>query len=296
MLAPLLYYLFIYPISKLPFRALYFLSDIFFVIVFYIVPYRKKVVFENLRRSFPLKNESEIKAIAKSYYAHFCDITLESFKMFSITKEELRERFQVPDTTLLHKLYNQGTHFLCAGGHYNNWEFFAVAGKLYVPHECHAIYRPLQNEWFDNTMKKSRTQLGLYMWPIKKTKEMFEAKKPTPAGYFFAMDQSPSKAKKCHWMMFLNQETGVSYGAEKYARENNLPILYYRIHKVKRGYYTAEFEMVTENPGSFPTGAIVETLMRKLEVDINKQPDYWLWSHRRWKRKKPDDIVISSAT
>ena len=124
--------------------------------------------------------------------------------MFSISKEELAERFTCTDKTILDKFYHEGRGCIGAGGHYNNWEFLAVAGKLFVLQECSAIYKPLANAWFDND-EKSRTQLGLQMWAHQKTKEMFEAKRNEPAAYFFAMDQSPSKAKRCHWMTFLTR-------------------------------------------------------------------------------------------
>jgi KDO2-lipid IV(A) lauroyltransferase len=213
--------------------------------------------------------------------------------MFSITKQELAQRFTYRDKSVLDKLYEEGKHSIGAGGHYNNWEFLAVAGKLFVHQECSAIYKPLKNKWFDGVMRASRTQLGLQMWPISQTKEMLEAPRQTSASYFFAMDQSPSNPRRCHWMIFLNQETGVSFGAEKYARQYNLPVVYFRVHKEKRGHYSVDFELVTKEPNKFRQGEIVEKLMRLLEEDIKSKPEYWLWTHKRWKKKKPADVIIS---
>lgn len=212
--------------------------------------------------------------------------------MFSITKEELAERCVPSDKSILDRYYQEGKDCICAGGHYNNWEFLAVAGKLFVQQESSCIYKPLANAWFDKVIRKSRSQLGLQMWPVKKTKEMFEAQRKVAAAYFFAMDQSPTKAKRSHWMTFLNQDTGVAFGTEKYAREYNLPVVYFRITKLKRGYYSAAFELVTDEPNKLAHGEIVERLMKMLEADIIHQPEYWLWTHRRWKRKKPSDIAL----
>ena len=286
---PVIYYLFIYPISLLPFRALYTLSDCLFFLIYYLVPYRKKVVYQNLSRSFPEKTPAEIKVLAKKFYRHFCDISLESFKMFSISEKELRERFVFNDMSAVQKLYQEKKSFVFGGGHYNNWEVFAVACQLGIPHKCMALYKPLSNVWFDKKMQQSRGQYGLHMWSIKQSKEMFEAEKNNVSLYIFGMDQSPSSSKRCHWMTFLNQETGVSFGVEKFAREYNLPVVYGRINKVKRGYYSLDIKLLTEEPKAMTRGEIVEKLMLFLESDIKAAPEYWLWTHRRWKRKRPVD-------
>ena len=294
MLVPILYYIFIYPISRLPFPVLYFLSDVFYVLVFYLVPYRKKVVMQNLARSFPQKSSSEIKQIAKKFYRHFCDITLESFKMFNITEAELRQRFIFNDMSLMQRLYAEGKSIVLAGGHYNNWEVFAVACHMGIPHKCLALYKPLSNKWFDKKMQASRGRFGLHMWSIHQAKEMFESEKNNVTISIFGMDQSPSNSNRCHWMRFLNQDTGVSFGAEKFARDYNLPVVYGRINKLSRGHYSLDVQLLTDQPNALQRGEIVESLMRLLEVDINHTPEYWLWTHRRWKRKKPDNVIIPS--
>jgi Kdo2-lipid IVA lauroyltransferase/acyltransferase len=294
MLGPVLYYLFIYPVSRLPFPVLYIFSDVFFVLVYYVAPYRKKVVMQNLRRSFPQKNSAEIKSIAKEFYHHFCDITLESFKMFNITEAELRARFVFNDMSLMQRLYAEGKSVVFAGGHYNNWEVFAVACHMGIPHKCLALYKPLTNKWFDKKMQQSRGRFGLHMWPIQQSKEMFEAEKANTTISIFGMDQSPSSGKRCHWMRFLNQDTGVSFGTEKFARDYNMPVVFGRINKIKRGHYSLDVQLLTDEPAAMAKGEIMERLMRLLETDINHQPQYWLWTHRRWKRKKPDGVVIAT--
>lgn len=287
MFAPLLFYLFIHPITLLPFRAIYALSDFLYYLIFYLVRYRRKVVFQNLRNSFPGKTESEINKIAKAFYRHFCDLTVESFKMFSITEKELRKRFVFNRMETLQELYHQNRNVILAGGHYNNWEVLAVACHFGIPHKCLALYKPLQNAWFDKKMRESRSRFGLNMWSIKQAKEMFEQEKNDLTAALFGVDQSPSNVNTCHWIKFLNQDTGVPFGAEKYARANNSAVVYGRILKLKRGHYCFETELVTSSPNEEPIGKIMEEITRLLEVDIINQPEYWLWSHKRWKRKKP---------
>lgn len=286
-----LYYIIIYPLSRLSFSALYRISDFIFWVMYYLTPYRKKVVFENLTRSFPNKSSDEIKSIAKKFYQHFCDLTLESIKMFSISKDEISQHVIFNDMTVFHKLYAEGKSVVFGGGHYNNWEMFGVAVQLGIPHKCLALYHPLSNKWFDKKMKESRGQFGLNMWSTKLSKEMFETEKGNITLSVFGMDQSPSSANRCHWMTFLNQDTGVSYGVEKFAKDYNLPVIYGRINKIKRGYYSLDVELVTGEPTTWPKGAIVEKLTQLLETDINNIPEYWLWTHRRWKKKKPEIIT-----
>jgi KDO2-lipid IV(A) lauroyltransferase len=277
----------------MPFWVIYTLSDGLYYLVFYIVPYRKKVVLNNLKNSFADKSEAEIIKISKAFYRHFCDITVESFKMFHISEDELKKRFIFKNVEVIEQLYSQKRSIILAGGHYNNWEVFAAACQLGLSHKCMALYKPLQNPWFDGKMRRSRSRFGLNMWPIKQAKEMFEQEKNNLTIAIFGMDQSPSNARRCHWVKFLNQDTGVSFGPEKYAKENNSAVVYGRILKVKRGHYAFEAELTTDSPQVEPHGRILESITRSLELDIIKQPEYWLWSHKRWKRKKPDDIQTS---
>ena len=292
MFAPLLFYAFIYPITRLPFRVIYFLSDGLYYFFYYIAPYRKTIVIQNLKNSFPEKSHDEIINITKKYYRHFCDLTVESFKMFSITDKELRKRFTFKLTEPIDKLFKENKSIILAGGHYNNWEVFAVACKMGIPHKCMALYKPLSNKWFDSKMKSSRGRYGLNMWAIAEAGLMFETEKNNLTASIFAIDQSPSNPNKCHWVKFLNQETGVSFGSEKDSKENNFPVVYGRIHKIKRGHYSFDCSLITDSPCQEPHGKILEDLTRLLEQDIIAQPEYWLWSHKRWKRKKPEHIAI----
>jgi KDO2-lipid IV(A) lauroyltransferase len=294
MLARLLYYLFLWPLSRLPFPILYFISDILFVLMYYVAPYRKRVIVKNLTRSFPGASPIFIKETIKKFYAHFCDLIVESFKMFSVSEKELRKRVVFTNPEVLQKFYNEKRSVILAGGHYNNWEVYGVACPLYIPHKAIGVYKPLKSEWFDRIMKQSRGQYGLELVSMKATREIFDSGDSTLRALLLAMDQSPSNVYKSYWMTFLNQETGVFFGAEKFSKKYNLPVLFGRINKVKRGHYTFDVVEITSNPEQEPHGYITEQVMHLLETDIKTKPEFWLWSHKRWKRKKPADLLSSA--
>jgi KDO2-lipid IV(A) lauroyltransferase len=288
----LLYYLVILPISILPYPVLYLVSDFFRFFIYHVFGYRKKVVFANLRNSFPEKSEKEIKKIARVFYKHFCDIVFESLKCFTISEKSLRKRMVFRNPELVNAYYDKGQSIIMVGGHYNNWELWAVAVGLHVKHKNLGIYKPLKNVFFDKKMKKTRQRFGILMIPIKAVKKYFEDGSGTPISTIFASDQSPGKAKKAHWMEFLNQDTGVPFGAEKYAKEYNLPVVFGIIYRMKRGHYEVEFTTITDQPQETRKGEITETFTKMLEADIRKDPPFWLWTHKRWKRKRPDDYEL----
>lgn len=286
LLSKILYYAIIIPISRLPYRILYFLSDLTYFLIYYLAAYRKSVVKINLNSSFKSKSRSELKQIEKQFYRHFCDLLFESFKLFTISEQEIRKRMIFENSEILEKYFKEGRSVIVAGGHYGNWEMFAVACQLYWIHQGVALYKPLANTWFDKVMRATRSQFGLQMVPIQKTKEFLDKPHEKPTATIFGMDQSPSRIKSSHWMKFLGQDTAVIFGTEKYARSYNQPVIFGRILKVRRGYYKTHFELVTDQPQEMPHAAIIEKVMRLLEADIEQQPQWWLWTHRRWKHKK----------
>ena len=283
----LFYYGIITPISLLPFPLLYGLSDFLYYVIYYGFGYRKKVVFQNLRNSFPEKTKGEHIEIAKKFYRHFCDLTLESLKVFTISEKEVNDRMVLKNPEVVDRFFDQGKSVIIAGGHYNNWELFAVAIDSMVKHQTIAIYKTLTSKYFDEKMQVTRGKYGLRMISAKLVKEVFESEKDNLTATIFGIDQSPPFADKCHWMTFLNQDTGVLFGAEKYAKDYDYPVVYCRINKEKRGYYSFEFEDVSDRPNQTKHGEIVEKVTRMLELDILKKPEFWLWSHKRWKHKRP---------
>ncbi len=290
----LLYYLVIIPISILPFSVLYGISDFLYVLFYYVIDYRKKIIVQNINNSFPEKSEKERIEICKKFYKHFCDLIVESLKAFTISEKEVLKRVVCKNPEAVNKYFEQGRSVIIAGGHYNNWEIFAVAVDAIIKHKTVGIYTPLSNKYFDEKMRTTRSKYGLLMISTKKVKRYLDENINIPTALIFGFDQSPSNPKSAYWMTFLNQDTGVQFGTEKFAKEYNIPVVYGRINKEKRGYYSFEFYDVTDTPKETAHGQITETINRHLEKDIRALPQYWLWSHRRWKHKKPTNIVQSS--
>jgi len=287
----ILYYGLIVPVSRLPFSMLYVLSDGLFYLMFYGVGYRRKVVFQNLKNSFPEKSEQELKKIARKFYRHFCDLFLESLKVFTISEKQVRARMKIRNFELLEKYFKQNKSVIIAGGHYNNWELFAVAIAASIQHQAIGIYRPLKNPFFNARMQETRSKYGLRMIPTKTVKKVFEEEQNNLTATIFGIDQSPPVADRCHWMKFLNQDTGVLFGTEKYAKEYNYPVVFGHITKEKRGYYSFSFFEACEDPSREPHGQITERVTKMLEKEIVQIPEYWLWSHKRWKQKKPVEVL-----
>lgn len=282
------YYIFILPISILPYFLLYALSDFVFLIMYYIVGYRKKVVFSNIKNSFPEKTEKEHKAIMRKFYRHLCDLILESLKGFSISEKQVRKRLKVRNPEVVDKYFKQGKDVIFVGGHYNNWEMLALGIGLVSKHIPVGIYKPLKNKFFNQKILDSRQKYGLIMCPMKQTKTYFDKKLDKPKAIIFGADQRPKHAKKAYWMQFLNQDTPVSFGVEKFGKEYNLPIIFGAIYKVKRGHYEFEYDLLVENPADTEYGEISRLHTERLEKDILDAPQYWLWSHKRWKHKRPE--------
>lgn len=286
----ILYYLVIIPASLLPYRALYLLSDVLYFFIYHLIGYRKTDVYKNIKNSFPEKSEMERLRIQKIFYSHLCDLVVESLKAFTVSEKELKKHMVCNNPQLVNEYFNQNTNVILAGGHYNNWEMFAQALSGMVLHRGMVIYTPLTNKFFDQKMRITRGKFGLVMVPTTRVKYYIEQHKQNPLAIVFGFDQSPSNPRKAYWQKFLNQDTAVLYGTEKLAKEYNYPVLYGRINKVKRGHYTLDFFKVTDNPQELPEGALMKTLNQLLEKDIKENPQYWLWSHKRWKHKPPIDL------
>jgi KDO2-lipid IV(A) lauroyltransferase len=285
------YYGMILPLSLLPFPVLYALSDFIFVILYHVVGYRKKVVMDNIRNSFPERSEKERKEIARKFYHHFCDLTLESLKFFTISEKDANERMVYSGTEIPKKYFDQKRSIIVAMAHYNNWEMVAVTVDRATAHDTYAIYKPLTNAYFDKKMLSSRQKYGLTMMHNRTVKDEFQRLKGELTATYFLVDQAPSPHSKPYWMTFLNQETGVLTGTEQYAKLYNYPVVFLDVQKPKRGYYTCRFVDVTDQPRSTPEGEILEKVTRLLEAQIIDKPQFWLWSHRRWKRKKPTEAA-----
>lgn len=281
------YYLLIKPLSLLPYSVLYFISDGLYYLFFYVIQYRKKVVIANLTHSFPAKTKAEILDLSKKFYRHFMDLVVESIKCFSITESQIKERFKTKSAAEINHYFDEGRSIIVVGGHYNNWEMYAMMMDRDIKHKTYALYAPLTNQFFDKKMRTSRGKFGLNMVSIKLADEFLKKGLSIPSAYVFGSDQSPSNPNKCYWTTFLNQDTGVHFGVEKYAKEFNMPVFFGSIQKITRGHYEVIYTLITDKPKECAYGEITEKHVRMLEIDIVALPQYWLWTHRRWKHKKP---------
>ena len=279
------YYLLILPLSLLPYPLLYLLSDIIFLIMYRVIGYRKEVVFTNLKNSFPNKSKQELKKIMSDFYRHLCDIIMESIKGFTISEKQLRKRLIIKNPEFSNYFADKGQSIIFVGGHYNNWEICAQAFAMYSNHKCIGIYKPLSNAFINEKIYTSRSKYGMHLISMKQTKKSFEDGNEAKA-IVFGSDQNPANPKRAHWMQFLNQDTSVLFGVERYAKEYNWPVVFVSISKVKRGYYEVEYSLITDKPTEQPHGKITEDFTKRLEQDIINQPQYWLWSHKRWKHKR----------
>ena len=285
MISRIFYYFIIIPISLLPHRFLYIISDILYLLIFRILSYRKVVVFENLKNSFPKRSKEDLKTIMSKFYHHLCDLIVESLKGFTISENELKKRLIVRNPELVNTYAENGQSIILVGAHYNNWEIVAQTLGIYSKHKCIGIYKPLSNKFLNKKIYESRSKFGMGLVSMKESKSSF-IDDGIPKAVIFGSDQNPSNPKKAYWLKFLNQDTGVLFGAEKYSKDNNWPVIYATINKIKRGFYEVVYSLVTNNPKDEPYGKITEDFTKLIENDIVNNPQYWLWSHKRWKHKR----------
>lgn len=279
-----LVYPILYLISALPFWAMYRLSDIFYFL-FWLSGYRKNVVFENLRNSFPEKSEAEILSLAKSYYKYLCDLTLETLKTMHMSEREARERCLFRKSEWLDKMCEEKRSILIVMGHYGNWEWAGPAFTLNTKYQLIVVYRPLSQPYFEKMMVGMRTKFGTKIVPVEQTLRDMVANRKNVTATALIADQAASSANTT-WTTFLHQDTAIFNGPEKLAVKFNYPVVYMNIRRIKRGYYELIPELLVENPANTKEGEILEIFTRRLEQEIIKDPVIWLWSHRRWKHKR----------
>ena len=292
MLNKIIYGLIVYPVSRMPFPLLYVFSDFLFFVMFRLVGYRRKVVFDNLKNSFPEKEEKELSEIEKKFFKHFCDLIVESIKGFTISEEEVLKRMTYSNKEVLENLAKKNKSVTFIGGHFGNWELLAVTIAQTIPHTVKALYTPLKGKYWDDKITASRSRFGLKMFTIQNVKVLRDSLEGELSAVIFGSDQSPSNPKRAYWLKFLNQDTGVQFGAEKHAKDFDTAVIYGAITKNKRGYYNTEFIQLFENVGDLEYGAVIESFSKTLEEKIRENPHYYLWTHRRWKHKLPEGMSL----
>jgi Kdo2-lipid IVA lauroyltransferase/acyltransferase len=279
---------FIYLLSILPFPVLYAFSDFLYFIFYRCLGYRKAVVMTNLRNAFPQKTDKELGIICRAFYHNLCDFMVETFKILTISKKQILRRckFDPGSLALFEKYANEGKSVMMVMGHLGNWEWAGHPFSLLCRQRLIVLYHPLSNKHFDKLMLGMRSRFGTKMIPMRTAyKEMLAHKNELTCTVFIS-DQTPLP-ENAYWTTFLNQDTPIFKGTEIISKKLNMPIVYGHMKKVKRGYYEMFAETLVENPSATKDGEISELHTKRLEQDIIASPESWLWSHRRWKHKRP---------
>ena len=275
-----------------PFWLLYFWADLIFLVCYYLVGYRKKTIIQNLKNSFPKKNDQEIREITVKFYRHFADLVVETIKAFQISEEALNKRFHYKNPEVLNELYAQGRSVALLSGHYGNWEWTVSLPKL-IKYQVNVIYRPIQDETFDRYMKQVRSRFGMFMMMARVSgRNMLELEKSGQlSATYYLTDQTALKDTD-YWMMFLNQETAVFPGAEIMSAKFRQAVVFMDIQKVRRGCYEVEFTKLFDDASTTNKYEVTKAHTKFLEEIIRKRPELWLWSHKRWKHTRPESIPL----
>ncbi|HMG82688.1 MAG TPA: lysophospholipid acyltransferase family protein [Ferruginibacter sp.] len=277
----------IYLVSILPFAFLYLFSDFLYFNLYYVFSYRKKVIEQNLRNSFPEKTDKEIKAIQKDFYRHFCDFVIETIKMLTVGKAEIIKRCKLtPEASAVYAQFaREKKSVILVMGHFGNWEWACNSFNAQTEQQLFVIYHPLSNTYFDALMQKIRMRNGSKLIAMKDTYREMTVHKNGLNVTAFLSDQTPHP-DHAYWTTFLNQDTPVFKGVEVISKKMKLPVVFTSMRKVKRGYYEMISEILIESPEKVDEDEVSEMYIRKLEEDIRQQPEIWLWSHKRWKHKR----------
>lgn len=289
--AKIAYYLFVLPLSHLPMWCLYRFADFFYILLISVFPYRKAVIEGNLTRSFPDKTQQEIKQLRNAFYRHFADLLVEGIKNLSISKEELLKRFKVKNPELMNELFAQNKSVILVSGHYNNWEWLITAQNCLFPHQAMGIGMPMTSKFWDKKVNEQRSRFGMKVVHAKNFKEEIKKYAQKPVAILTLSDQSPGDARKSYWLEFLNQPTAVLFGTEQMAHSNDFAVVFFINRKVKRGYYEMHLSLITDSPSLCEWGEITEKHTYLLEKEIKANPAFWVWSHKRWKREVPSDLI-----
>ena len=281
---------FLYLLSLLPFWFLYIIADILFVILFYIIGYRRKVVQLNLQNAFPEKSIEERGQIEKKYFKYMADLMLETIKNVSISAKSIQKRMRPTNPEVMEHYFSQGKSIIAAAGHYGNWEMAAVSFGFLTDKKRMVVYKEQTNPIYTDFFNKTRSRFGVTMISMKQTlRKMIEFKNELTFTVL-AADQTPSRHEAVYFTDFLNQPTAVFLGVEKLTKVRDCVVIFYRIDVIKRGYYTYTFVPLVEDPKNTEPYEITKLQVKYLESLIRETPQYWLWSHRRWKIK-PEDVA-----
>ncbi len=290
-------YILVYPIiwliSMLPFRILYGISDVVYLLVYYVIGYRKKVVFNNLKLVFPEKSEKEITEISKKFYHHFADVFIEMIKFFTVPKEEVFKRYKFTNIQLFEELYKDGKSVMLMGPHYANWEWI-MSLDAFVKYRGYAAFTKVANPYFNEKILKSRARFGTHLIATSKIIDeiKYNHKNNIQAMYGLLSDQSPQLAKTFYWREFFSIKVPIHTGAEMLAKRYDMNMVYIETKKIKRGYYETSFSLITNEASKFPDYELTDIFLEKVEKQVRTQPAYYFWTHKRFKHKDKVPVML----
>jgi KDO2-lipid IV(A) lauroyltransferase len=290
----LLYYLVILPLSLLPLRVLYLLSNLLSLVLHRVVRYRSEVVERNIANSFPEKSGAERRLLIRKFYVHFADLVVEGIKLFTISKRQLLKRCVMQNPEFPVQMLKTGKPVMMIMAHTGNWEWGATISPFLFPgFQVLSIVHPLRNRFINAVLARNRGRFGMQMADIRNVKEFLR----THREQFWVNalnDQSPSNPRACHWTYFLNQPTAVMRGAENHARRYGMAVVYLEVSKPQRGVYHGVLHLITADATGTAVGEVTEKFTRCMEASIRRHPEMWLWTHKRWKLKPPEDVRFYS--
>lgn len=266
--------------------------------VYYLVRYRRKVTRTNLANAYPERTENERRGIEQAYYHHISDLLVEGLYNLYARPQSIMQRYHFANRQLVNRYYEQGQSIILMSAHYNNWEYMITSLNFQLMHHGVGVGKPLNDKLVANYVTRRRGRFGTEIVDhtnVRQTMEYYRQHQ-VPVAYMMLSDQSPSDERKSFWTMFLHQETPFLYGAEYFARKYDMPVIYYDVTKTSRGRYEVRFTLLCDKPSEVPQYTIISRYIQHLGNTIDAAPQYWLWSHRRWKRKRPADIPLNPLT
>ena len=275
-------------ISKVPFAALYFVSDAFYLLNRYVIRYRYDVVRSNLRNAFPERSEGEINTLTEQTFRSLADLLVETIKGIGISRDELDRRMAITASSRVHELVNQGKPLIFLTAHYCNWEWLLLYSCMHLPHPLMVAYQPFHDQRFDEFMLEARTRFGGELVPATDLIRQIIKHRKTLKTLTLLADQSPMRSERKYWTTFLNQDTAFIDGTDSLAWLTRMPVIFVSTKRRKRGHYDVSLDVIAEPPYEKNAHTVVERYARELEAMIQADPSAWLWSHRRWKFSRSD--------
>ncbi len=284
-------YALLWTLALLPMRVLYLFSDISYLLVYRVARYRLKVVRQNLRRSFPEKNNAELRAIERKFYRYLCDLLFEALHMLHMSERQMVRHIKFENPEVLENYALEGRNVYAVFGHYGNWEWICSLPLQLRPDlmSVSTLYKTLHDSALDSFYLRLRSRFGTHCYPNKQVLRGIVDLKSMgkPFVMAFIADQTPSLVHTHYWTTFLHQDTAFITGWETLARKHNAPVIFLQMKRVKRGYYTCHFVPICDQPKDAASNSLIETYAHLMEQNIQENPAFWLWSHRRWKHRRP---------